>query len=189
MKSALANKNMKFAAVTAIFSLLFPAFLPTVASAQTALEEIRQTGILKVGIRKDAPPFGYLEGEKWQGVCIEGLELFRADLEKKIQSLRQLRKTRNRPKRIIGKRALPQRYQQARSPRMRAKYNPQKSPQRDCIFPAFFIQWHLSVSKARKQTESQSFGIPARRDHWRAERFCYRTIYCRSISTSQPANL
>jgi polar amino acid transport system substrate-binding protein len=62
MYSGLTNKNMKFAAVTAIFSLLFAASVPTVASAQTALEEIRQTGILKVGIRKDSPPFGYLEG-------------------------------------------------------------------------------------------------------------------------------
>lgn len=97
MKSALANKNMKFAAVTAIFSLLFPAALPTVASAQTALEEIRQTGILKVGIRKDAPPFGYLEGEKWQGVCIEGLELFRADLEKKFNRSVRLEKLETYP--------------------------------------------------------------------------------------------
>jgi polar amino acid transport system substrate-binding protein len=61
MHSALTNTNMKFAAVTAIFSLLFAASVPTVASAQTALEEIRQTGLLKVGIRKDSPPFGYLE--------------------------------------------------------------------------------------------------------------------------------
>lgn len=92
MHSALTNKNMKFAAVTAIFSLLFAASVPTVASAQTALEEIRQTGILKVGIRKDSPPFGYLEGEKWQGVCIEGLELFRADLEKKFNRSVRLEK-------------------------------------------------------------------------------------------------
>ncbi|MEG4487471.1 hypothetical protein [Microcoleus sp. D2_18a_B4] len=80
MNSTLTNKTLKVAAFTAIFSILFSAALPTVASAQTALEEIGQTGLLKVGIRKDAPPFGYLEGEKWQGVCMEGLELFRADL-------------------------------------------------------------------------------------------------------------
>ncbi|MEG4516108.1 MULTISPECIES: amino acid ABC transporter substrate-binding protein [unclassified Microcoleus] len=92
MNSTLTKKNLKFAAFTAIFSILFPAALPTVASAQTALEEIRQTGILKVGIRKDAPPFGYLEGEKWQGVCMEGLELFRADLEKKLNRSIRLEK-------------------------------------------------------------------------------------------------
>ncbi|MEG3986838.1 amino acid ABC transporter substrate-binding protein [Microcoleus sp. S28C3] len=92
MNSALTNKNLKLAAFTAIFSLLFPAVLPTVASAQTTLEEIRQTGILKAGIRKDAPPFGYLEGEKWQGVCMEGLELFRADLEKKLNRSIRLEK-------------------------------------------------------------------------------------------------
>ncbi|MEG4055217.1 MULTISPECIES: hypothetical protein [unclassified Microcoleus] len=86
------NKNLKLAAFTAIFSILFPAALPTLASAQTALAEIRQTGILKVGIRKDAPPFGYLEGEKWQGVCMEGLELFRANLEKKINRSIRLEK-------------------------------------------------------------------------------------------------
>jgi polar amino acid transport system substrate-binding protein len=88
MNSALTN-HLKFAALTVIFSLLLPAFLPKAASAQTALQEIRQTGIIKVGIRKDAPPFGYLEGEKWQGVCIEGLEIFKADLAKKLN--RELR--------------------------------------------------------------------------------------------------
>ncbi|MEG4119096.1 amino acid ABC transporter substrate-binding protein [Microcoleus sp. N9_B4] len=92
MNSTLTHKNLTVAAFTAIFSILFPAALPTVASAQTALEEIRQTGILKVGIRKDAPPFGYLEGEKWQGVCMEGLELFRADLEKKLNRSIRLEK-------------------------------------------------------------------------------------------------
>ncbi|MCU0545777.1 MAG: amino acid ABC transporter substrate-binding protein [Oscillatoriaceae cyanobacterium Prado104] len=89
MNSPLTNKNLKFAALAAIFSLLFPAFIPKSASAQTALQEIRQTGVIKVGIRKDAPPFGYLEGEKWQGVCIAGLESFRADLAKKLN--RELR--------------------------------------------------------------------------------------------------
>ena len=92
MNSALTNNHLKFAAFTAIFSLLFPAALPTVASAQTALEQIRETGILKVGIRKDASPFGYLEGEKWQGVCIEGLELFRGDLEKQLNRSVRLEK-------------------------------------------------------------------------------------------------
>jgi polar amino acid transport system substrate-binding protein len=93
MNSAIAEKKLKFAALTAIFStifsLLLPALIPQAASAQTALQEIRQTSIIKVGIRKDSPPFGYLEGEKWQGVCIAGLEIFRADLAKKLN--RELR--------------------------------------------------------------------------------------------------
>ncbi|MBE9164289.1 MULTISPECIES: amino acid ABC transporter substrate-binding protein [Microcoleaceae] len=86
------SKSLKFAAIGCVLSILFPAVLPSVASAETALQEIKQTGILKVGIRKDAAPFGYLEGEKWQGVCIEGLELFRADLEKKLNRSVRLEK-------------------------------------------------------------------------------------------------
>jgi polar amino acid transport system substrate-binding protein len=80
MTKMLTNTNLRFATISIVFSLLFP----VAASAQTALQEIRQTGIIKVGIRKDAPPLGYLEGEKWQGVCIEALEIFRADLAKRL---------------------------------------------------------------------------------------------------------
>ncbi len=86
------SKHLKLAAISTVFSLLFSAVLPAVASAQTGLQEIRQTGIFKVGIRKGAPPFGYLEGEKWQGVCLEGLEMFRADLEKKLNRSVRLEK-------------------------------------------------------------------------------------------------
>ncbi|MBE9096611.1 amino acid ABC transporter substrate-binding protein [Tychonema sp. LEGE 07203] len=86
------NNSLKFVAIGFVFSIFFPAALPAVASARTALQEIRETGILKVGIRKDAAPFGYLEGENWQGVCIEGLELFRADLEKKLNRSVRLEK-------------------------------------------------------------------------------------------------
>lgn len=88
MTEIVKNTNLRFAIISIIFSLLFP----VAASAQTALQEIRQTGIIKVGIRKDAPPFGYSEGEKWQGVCLDGLEIFRADLEKKLNRSLRLEK-------------------------------------------------------------------------------------------------
>ncbi|NER89539.1 transporter substrate-binding domain-containing protein [Moorena sp. SIO3A2] len=34
------------------------------------MSEIKRTGVLKVGIRRDAPPFGFLDQDKWQGYCV-----------------------------------------------------------------------------------------------------------------------
>ncbi len=33
------------------------------------MQEIQQTGVLKVGIRKDAVLFGYEDGQGWKGYC------------------------------------------------------------------------------------------------------------------------
>ncbi len=57
----------KLTAVTLgiILSLTFtPASL-----AETVLSEIKRTGVLRAGIRKDAPPFGFFEQDQWQGYC------------------------------------------------------------------------------------------------------------------------
>lgn len=73
-------KKTLAAGISLVFSLLFPA----VASAQTILQDIRQNGVLRVGIRKDAPPFGYMEGNNWKGLCAVGMEIFRASLERQL---------------------------------------------------------------------------------------------------------
>lgn len=71
-----------------VFSLLYTSG----TLAQTALQDLRQNGILRVGIRKDAAPFGYLEGNNWKGLCIESAELLRANLEQKLNRAIQLEK-------------------------------------------------------------------------------------------------
>ncbi|HLO49057.1 MAG TPA: amino acid ABC transporter substrate-binding protein [Kamptonema sp.] len=82
------NKKLTVTGISIIFSLLFP----TITLAQAALQDIRQNGVLKVGIRKDAPPFGYIEGDNWKGWCIEGMEMFRASLEKQLNRSVRLEK-------------------------------------------------------------------------------------------------
>ena len=82
------NKTLTVSGISIIFSLLFP----TITLAQVALQDIRQNGVLKVGIRKDAPPFGYTEGDNWKGLCIEGMEIFRASLEKQLNRSVKLEK-------------------------------------------------------------------------------------------------
>lgn len=67
-----------------IFSIIFSLIHPAVAKSQGVLQEIEQTGVLKVGIRKDAPPFGYIYGGNWAGVCIELMDGFKKNLEEKF---------------------------------------------------------------------------------------------------------
>ncbi|MBP0012815.1 MAG: transporter substrate-binding domain-containing protein [Roseofilum sp. SBFL] len=52
--------------------------------AQEILQEIQNTGTLKVGIRKDAVPFGYVESGEWEGLCIEMMESFTEELEQQF---------------------------------------------------------------------------------------------------------
>lgn len=82
------SKKLTIAGISIIFSLLFP----TISLAQSALQDIRQNGVLKVGIRKDAAPFGYTEGDNWKGLCVEGMEIFRASLEKQLNRSVRLEK-------------------------------------------------------------------------------------------------
>ncbi|MDF0554266.1 amino acid ABC transporter substrate-binding protein [Kamptonema sp. UHCC 0994] len=82
------SKKLTIAGISIIFSLLFP----TITLAQSTLQDVRQNGVLKVGIRKDAAPFGYTEGDNWKGICVEGMELFRASLEKQLNRSVRLEK-------------------------------------------------------------------------------------------------
>jgi polar amino acid transport system substrate-binding protein len=49
--------------------------------AQTVLESIQETGVLRVAVREDAAPFGYLKGDRLHGYCLDFIAL----LEKKIK--------------------------------------------------------------------------------------------------------
>ncbi|GAB4531917.1 MAG: glutamate/aspartate ABC transporter substrate-binding protein [Pleurocapsa sp.] len=67
--------------VATIFLLLNPAKL----SAQTVLDSIQETGVLRVAVREDAAPFGYLNSEKkLQGRCLNFLALLQEKLKEKL---------------------------------------------------------------------------------------------------------
>ncbi|BAQ64184.1 transporter substrate-binding domain-containing protein [Geminocystis sp. NIES-3709] len=60
-------------------------FFPTLNSkAENILEEINRTGLLKVGIRTDAIPFGYRNNGELQGICVDIVRIIREELRTKI---------------------------------------------------------------------------------------------------------
>jgi polar amino acid transport system substrate-binding protein len=63
--------------ITTVFCALqsFP------VQAQNVLKSIQETGVLKVALREDAAPFGYLKGNQLQGYCLDFIAL----LEQKIK--------------------------------------------------------------------------------------------------------
>lgn len=73
----------KLAQIT--LSLALSIFFPLPSLAATVLEDIKTTGILKVGVRKDAAPLGYLSSEgNWQGYCMELMELLATRLQTQL---------------------------------------------------------------------------------------------------------
>ncbi len=53
--------------------------------AETVLEEIQRTGVLKVGVRSDAVPFGYRDNnQRLRGICLDFIALVREQLRKTI---------------------------------------------------------------------------------------------------------
>lgn len=66
-------------------ALLLSFSLQLGAQSETVLEEINRTGLLKVGIREDAVPFGYrdINGEL-AGLCLDFVNFFRQELRKKL---------------------------------------------------------------------------------------------------------
>ena len=52
---------------------------------ETVLTEIQRTGKLEVALRKDAPPFGYLDEEgNWTGYCVDLIDSLANHLAKKL---------------------------------------------------------------------------------------------------------
>lgn len=55
-----------------ILSLMLLVCSPFSVRSETVLEEIQRTGVLKVALRQDAPPFGYLNSAgEWSGFCLD----------------------------------------------------------------------------------------------------------------------
>ncbi|MGI0482735.1 transporter substrate-binding domain-containing protein [Geminocystis sp. CENA526] len=59
-------------------------FHNTDVKAETVLEEINRTGLLKVGVRNDAIPFGYRIDGALQGICVDVIRIIREDLRNKL---------------------------------------------------------------------------------------------------------
>ncbi|WP_206816254.1 amino acid ABC transporter substrate-binding protein [Chroococcus sp. FPU101] len=69
------------------FILMGTAF-PSSLKAQptTVLERIQETGLIRVGIREDAVPFGYRNSENnLSGLCLDFVNLLRTRLQKELQ--------------------------------------------------------------------------------------------------------
>lgn len=59
--------------------------------AQTVLENVEKTGVLRVGARKDAVPFGFVDNKgKWQGYSVDLIHLIHHRLEDKFGKKIQL---------------------------------------------------------------------------------------------------
>ncbi|MEA5508880.1 amino acid ABC transporter substrate-binding protein [Crocosphaera sp. UHCC 0190] len=78
---------IKFKQLFSLTPLLFGLLLslPTNAQTETVLEKINQTGLLKVGIREDAVPFGYrdINGDL-NGLCLDFIAVVRGELQRKL---------------------------------------------------------------------------------------------------------
>ena len=76
------NKNKYWLwLITAILFLLQS--LP--AQSQTVLESIQETGVLKVAVREDAAPFGYVDSaNQLQGYCLDFIALLEAKLTEQL---------------------------------------------------------------------------------------------------------
>ncbi|WP_342597612.1 transporter substrate-binding domain-containing protein [Cyanobacterium aponinum UTEX 3222] len=53
---------------------------PSMARSETVLEEINRTGVLKVGVRNDAIPFGYRDNGRLEGLCLSLIQLIREEI-------------------------------------------------------------------------------------------------------------
>ncbi|WP_330204923.1 transporter substrate-binding domain-containing protein [Cyanobacterium sp. Dongsha4] len=58
---------------------------PSVARGETVLEEINRTGVLKVGVRNDAIPFGYRDNGRLEGLCLSLVQLIREEIIRREQ--------------------------------------------------------------------------------------------------------
>ncbi len=67
-------------------SLILSVIYPFPSWAETVLEEIKRTGIIRAGVRQDAAPLGYLSqpDRKWEGYCIELMELLATRLQEQL---------------------------------------------------------------------------------------------------------
>lgn len=77
---------MKTKLATVTLSLILSVLFPLQSVAGTILEDIKRTGILKAGIRQDAPPLGFVSADgKWEGYCIELMDLLAERLQNQLK--------------------------------------------------------------------------------------------------------
>jgi polar amino acid transport system substrate-binding protein len=68
-----------------ILSLLLLVSFPFSAGGETVLEEIQRTGVLKVALRQDAPPFGYLNSAgEWSGFCLDFIDKLKQKVKQEL---------------------------------------------------------------------------------------------------------
>jgi polar amino acid transport system substrate-binding protein len=76
--------KLKSLAIAFLTSLLCSQ-LPLPVWAQTVLETVEKTGVLRVGARKDAVPFGFVDTEgEWQGYSLDLIKLIHKQLEEDL---------------------------------------------------------------------------------------------------------
>ena len=88
------NRNLAFLLASSLCCL---GFMP-VAKAEDTLSKIQRTGVLRVAIREDAPPFGYTNNNgRLQGYCLDFFALLKSQLTKELErnslSLKLLKST------------------------------------------------------------------------------------------------
>jgi polar amino acid transport system substrate-binding protein len=81
-----------------ILGILLITFFPMPIQAETVLEKIKKNGVVKVAVREDAAPFGYLDTNKnLTGYCIDFIDLLKVrikqELNLNILSIRLLKST------------------------------------------------------------------------------------------------
>ena len=77
---------MKTKLATITLSLILSVLFPLQSFAGTVLEDIKKTGVLKAGVRQDAPPLGFVTSDgKWEGYCIELMDLLGERLQKQLK--------------------------------------------------------------------------------------------------------
>ena len=77
------NHKSKFFRIGLILLLSLNSTFPL--KAETVLEEIQKTGVLKVGVRSDAVPFGYRDNNnELRGICLDFIALVKRQLKKTI---------------------------------------------------------------------------------------------------------
>jgi polar amino acid transport system substrate-binding protein len=68
-----------------IISLLLLTVYPLKARSEMVLEEIQRTGVLKIALRQDAPPFGYLNSAgEWSGFCLDFIDKLQQKVKQEL---------------------------------------------------------------------------------------------------------
>ena len=93
--------------ISCLSSCILLLCLPFSAQAETVLAQIQRTGILKIAIREDAPPFGYLDpGNNLQGYCLDFFTLLEKQLIKNLErntlSIKLFKSTTNNRFDLVG---------------------------------------------------------------------------------------